>query len=231
MISINPWAKMPTDWITDEKIKKFRFAEDGSTATAALLLFFVLCQTSTEHVLEENASMEVVRVATLTYDDMEKWASLSRAKVALGLKRLLDLKMISRIGTNRAGAYKVEGFEKGKRWAKLPGQALLSPAKTQFLPFTRFMLRSRHEVNALKLHLYYASVRNKIHPHSEVSYETIFEKTGVAERDIPSANSLLLSTGLMHMIGRDKNEDVKQYAANRYFMTGYKHLFILPKAE
>jgi hypothetical protein len=168
--------------------------------------------------------VRVQMVAHLTYDELSALTGLSRKLISGGLKLLETRKMVTRYGSARTGDYCLEGLEEGKRWAKLPGQALLSPAKTEFLPLTRFSLRSKHELNALKLHLYYASVRDRTKPYSQSSFETTWNNIGVPERDIPKANSLLLSTGLLSRFGRDTGEDAKQYESNRYYMEGYDSL-------
>jgi len=175
-----------------------------------------------ETVVAESVITEMV--AHLTYDDFSALTGLSRKSIAAGLKLLETRKMIRRCGSARTGDYHLEGLELSKRWAKLPGQALLSPGRTTFTPLTRLDLRSRHELNALKLHFYYASVRDGKQAYSECTFETINAKTGVAERDIPKANSILLNVGLLSRYARyDKND--KGYSPNRYYMEGYGSLF------
>jgi len=175
-----------------------------------------------ETVVAESVITEMV--AHLTYDDFSALTGLSRKSIAAGLKLLETRKMILRCGSARTGDYHLEGLELSKRWAKLPGQALLSPGRTTFTPLTRLDLRSRHELNALKLHFYYASVRDGKQAYSECTFETINAKTGVAERDIPKANSILLNVGLLSRYARyDKND--KGYSPNRYYMEGYGSLF------
>ncbi|AXV99832.1 hypothetical protein CJO81_03100 [Ralstonia solanacearum] len=166
-------------------------------------------------------------VAHLTYDDFSGLTGLSRKSISAGLRLLEARQMIRRCGSARTGDYHLEGLEPWKRWAKLPGQALLSPAKTSFVPLTRFDLRSKHELNALKLHLYYASVRDRSQAYSECTFETINKKTGVSERDIPKANSILLNAGLLARYARHSKDDGKEvsYSANRYYMEGYGSLF------
>ena len=174
----------------------------------------------------ENADEPVVSemMAHLTYADLGEITGLSRKSIAAGLRLLEAREMIRRCGSPRMGDYHLEGLEPLKRWAKLPGQALLSPARTSFTPLTRLDLRSRHELNALKLHFYYASVRDGQQAYSECTFETINKKTGVAERDIPKANSILLNNGFLARYARyDKND--KGYSANRYYMEGYGSLF------
>ncbi|WP_175709140.1 hypothetical protein [Burkholderia ambifaria] len=270
---IKPWAQMPTEWITDSRVKEFKWTSDGSAGTAALMLFFVLCQCVSDRRLRsiesgpavieqltahgivspyaQHLSNDVVgevgahiaafagvdldgeqpaiveAVARVTYDDFGDLTGLSRKSISAGLALLDARGMIRRDSSTRSSDYVVKGLEPMKRWAKLPGRALLSPAQTSFKPFPHFSLRSKIELNALKLHYYYASVRSAHLAYSECTFETIHDRTGVAERDITRANAFLITVGLMSRCGREELDPGSQiYSANRYYMEGYSGLFI-----
>ncbi|MNC64364.1 hypothetical protein D3C75_1145570 [compost metagenome] len=62
------------------------------------------------------------------------------------------------------------------------------------------------------------------------SFETISEKTGVAEKRIPRANAFLINCGLLANLSREHSEDVKKKEPNKYFMCGYRELFAGQKA-
>jgi hypothetical protein len=83
-----------------------------------------------EVIHEETPLTLTVRA---TYDDLANLTGLSRDRVHAGLKKLMAVKMIWRV--DRSSTYGLSGYSSGKRWAKLPGKALLSPAGTTFLPF------------------------------------------------------------------------------------------------
>ena len=167
-------------------------------------------------------------VARLTYDDLGALTGLSRARISAGLQKLIRVGMIWRV--DESSSYGLVGFGSRKRWAKLPGSALLSAGRTEFYPFKHFTLRSKHELNALKLHLYYANARSQENAYCEVSYRVIHERTGVPERDIPRANSFLISCGILQRTRGLPSEDVKQHEANKYHLTGYEGFFITRKA-
>lgn len=249
MNSVKPWSKLPVDWIRDETIKHFRWADDGSSAISALILLctishfaaelevpsyaFLIKRNVTEHGVSLTRLSTAILMppptqsafgARLTYDDLTALTGLSRLLVSKGLNKLESFGMIRRTG--RSSEYLLPGLDPGIGWAKLPGRALMSATKTSILPFTRFSLRSKHELHAMKLYLYYASIRDKSAPFSTASFETIWKKTGVAERDIPTANSLLLTCGLLTRTHRDSVKDAEQHEANKYFMSGYSSLFI-----
>jgi hypothetical protein len=130
-------------------------------------------------------------IAHSSYDHLGQLTGLSRKLISAGLEVLVQMLMIERVGSVRSGDYRIQDLEPGDRWAKLPGQALLSAGKTNFEPLTRFDLRSKYALAAMKLYCYYASTRDHRSAYSHPSFETSFERTGVAERDIPRANSLL----------------------------------------
>lgn len=155
-------------------------------------------------------------------------AGLSRDRVSAGLQKLLAVKMIWRV--DRSSTYGLSGYGPGTRWAKLPGQALLSPVGTTFQPYSHFHLRSKTELNALKLHFYYASTREKDALYSMVAYPMIQRRTGVSEREIPRANSLLVSCGILARTRGLPSEDAMTHESNKYYLTGYDNFITKKKA-
>lgn len=215
---------MPTEWIDDGTIGTFQWNQDRSTGTAALIIFFTLCHYAALYA--SNPFIDAVMATRLTYDDINHLTGLSRKLISKGLSRLEAAGMISRLDDS-SGRYAISGLDSGQRWAKLPCRALLSPAKTSFHPFLSFTLRSLHELNAMKLYLYYVGIRDRKHPYSASKYETICRRVIVSERHIPGANALLVATGLLSRIERRVDGDEDQpYGANHYFMAGYKDVFI-----
>ncbi len=312
---LKPWAIMPTAWIGAGVLQQFQWKEDGSAGTAALMIYFVLCQLASPRPLRASEKQEPEKeavaapqaagsipiyddlteltadtippwlkgvhsvassaslsdpdgkvlvppnpsilqtlggwgnttsanpsdlktevtdseipdslVARATYDDLAMLAGLSRARVSAGLQKLLAMKMIWRV--DQSSTYGLSGYGPGKRWAKLPGQALLSDAGTTFQPYTHFRLRSRTELNAVKLHFYYASTRGKNALYSMVAYPMIQMRTGISEREIPRANSLLVSCGILARTRGLPSEDAMTHESNKYYLTGYDS-FIPKKA-
>lgn len=316
-MKLKPWAAMPTAWIQAGDLQKFQWKEGASANTAALMIYFVMCQLAAERPLRasenhepaeygappprmappgatyedlldegnmppwqrtsqfiaERASTSVTPekvvvvpnfafaqvggrwgadaaadvakdeadvvehetpnslVVRATYDDFAALTGLSRDRVSAGLQKLLTLKMIWRV--DKSSTYGLAGYGPGKRWAKLPGKALLSPAGTTFEPFAHFRLRSKTELNALKLHLYYASTRPKDALFSMVAYPMIQKRTGVSERDIPRANTLLVSSGILARtrgLPSEHAREPNEHEANKYYLTGYDHFVPKKKA-
>ncbi|WP_076592603.1 hypothetical protein [Herminiimonas arsenitoxidans] len=282
-MNIKPWARMPNTWIRNGTILKFNWVADGSSGTAALILFYALCQyaterlakpiqgkqaavstplenlaisnndknrildistsatvtpdmtshaappwtlgKSTENYLRSSSEETVVgaMVARLTYEDFIQITGLSKKLISLGLQKLLERKLIRRI--DGAGSYEIYGLGSGEQWSKLPGLELLTPAKTSFAPFSNFFMRGRHELNAMKLYFYYASTRDRDNAFSTPAFPTILSKTGVPEREIPKANSFLLTSGLLYRTRSMEKDDTKPHEANHYYLTGYKSFF------
>jgi hypothetical protein len=306
-MKIRPWAKMPAPWIHAGKLKLFSWKEDGSQGTAALMIYYTMCQFATERPLrptenpeppsqtllnsslpptaghstpgvlpqrlpnssnrgpadctqesvfvkpypqaldvafnspEEPSSTdqdtkgeEVAEtapqylIARLTYVDLNLLTGLSRERISAGLQKLMQVGMIWRV--DGVSTYGLTGFGVGKRWAKLPGSALMSLGKTHFTPFKMFTLRSKHELNALKLHLYYANARAHNNAYCEAAYPTIHDRTGVPEKDIPRANAFLIACGILERTRGRPQENVAQHESNKYYLAGCNSFFIAKAA-
>lgn len=90
--------------------------------------------------------------------------------------------------------------------------------------FKSFTLRSKHELNALKLFLYLANVRDRFKQYAEASYETIFKRTGIPERDIRRAINVLNASGLLARVNRESDRDITSWGPNMYYLKGYGDL-------
>ncbi|ACD14723.1 MULTISPECIES: hypothetical protein [Burkholderiaceae] len=232
-MKVKPWSKMPVDWCGDERLKSFTWRTERAAGTAALMLYFVICHLASEakHQLKDlvtrvpadpSLSPAEDTVAHLTYDDFEVMAGLSRKLVSNGLSVLVEKRMIERLGNARASDYALLGSSH-RQFAKLPGKALVSGGGDSFRPLVQMHLRSRCELDALKLYYYYAFIRDRSHLYSEAAFETIFEKTGVSERNIPAANALLVATQFLARIdpGSGAGFRKRKAGANCYYLTGY----------
>jgi hypothetical protein len=186
--------------------------------TAALMLFVALnfmaatWKDEHEHYLAQ---------ADVTYDQLAEATGLSRALISAGLQRLEGLDLIAREGSHQKRTYGIKWPEE-HRFFKLPCHAIVQGNVIR--PFTHFTMRSKHELHAMKLYLYFAAIRSNHLHFSMASYETIFERTGISERDIRKAVSLLISTGLLMGINRDHNHVLTRNEPNKYYLTGYTAL-------
>lgn len=221
MIRVRHWHGMPSLDVR-EALPKLMWAkpEDGSAAaaTAALMLWIALRFTADKTVDDDRQSGWA---STASYDELHEATGLSRTLIAQGLQRLESLGAIARSGSSQRRQYALVSSAMG--WFKLPCQALIVGGRIK--PFLSFTMRSKHELHALKLYLFLASVRANRLPYSMANYDTINSRTGIQERDIPRAINVLNASGLIARVVREAGDDGSRYGPNQYFLTGYQELF------
>ena len=193
-----------------------------ASGTAALMLYVSLLFMSEKLLETDHFGISVTKhVASASYNDLEEATNLSRSMISQGLTRLINLKLINRVGSHQQRRYELAWSEGG--WFKLPCQAIVSSGV--ILPFKNFTMRSRHELDALKIYLYLAARRPNHKPFSMASYETISESVKVTERHIRKALVTLSLCGLLVDIRRNHEDEEKVYGPNMYYLTGHRHLF------
>ena len=219
MIRTKHWHNFPTNLVR-EVLPRFTWAAVGEdspgVATAALMLYVVLRFMADDLSNGQGGSAWVTRA---TYEELGEAAGLSRTTIHAGLQRLQAEKLITAEGSHQKRRYRFAWSEPG--WFKLPCLAIVT--NNQVRPFQHFLLRSKHELHAMKLYLYIAAVRPNKALHTEVSYEKIHERLGIPERDVRKAISLLLTSGLLASSNRD-NVDGTSYGPNKYYLTGYRNI-------
>ena len=129
------------------------------------------------------------------------------------------MNLIAAEGSNQERVYLI--LRNGGRWFKLPCLALFDEGK--ITPFRQLTLRGKLDLHALKLYLYFASVRDNQRMFSMASHEVIHAKTGIPESDIRRAHSLLTSVGLLAAIEREYQGVVeKANEPNKYYLRGHE---------
>lgn len=221
MIRPSLWHRLPTvpvvaalphlSWSTANGAKP-------AAETAALMLFVALNFMATTWTDEQN---QFHALAEGTYVDLGEATGLSRALISAGLQRLTELQLISPEGSHQKRRYKIH-WPAEHRFFKLPCQAIVTGKVIR--PFRHFTMRSKHELHAMKLYLYFASIRGNHSFFSMASYERIFERTGVSERDIRKAISFLIACGLLVSIDRDHKQMIDKNEPNKYYLAGYMAL-------
>jgi DNA-binding IscR family transcriptional regulator len=193
------WVKMPTTWISENKLKLFKWssAGEGSQNTAALMAYIALC-----HRLEADASVLAqipenewgfVRV---TYDDLTEATSISRTKLSQGLTVLENYGLIGR-STGSQSTYNIHGCDGLQPWGKLPYKSLYMG--NRIFPFKDFLLRKGAELHALKLYLLLIARRDRKSNLAIVNYDTIERYSGIPRQHIRTAVSILAVAGLLHV--------------------------------
>lgn len=227
MIKHLPWNQVPSALLREKlPLLKWGRLEGGSTArdTAALMLYVAMIFRQEEQEFENV----VRKIADVSYDGLSDSTGLSRGLISQGLKRLVELGLIVQHGSLQKRFYELQWGTTGA-WFKLPCRAVMK--KGVITPFLAFTLRSKHELNALKLYLYLASARDNSLPYTVSSYETIYKYIDVQERDIRKAISVLIAAGLLRNVARFDTGNNTSLGANHYYLAGDNDLFWAKRAE
>jgi hypothetical protein len=221
MIKPSRWHRLPTVPVL-AALPQMTWNRAGgtppATETAALMLFIALNFMVSTSADEQN---QFHAVAEGTYVDLGEATGLSRALISTGLQRLQALGLMVPEGSHQKRRYKIT-WPVEHRFFKLPCQAITNG--NVIVPFKSFTMRSKHELHALKLYLYFASIRGNFQPYSMASYETIFDRTRIAERDIRRAISMLIGTGLLEGVDREHSLTRGVNEPNKYYLKGYAAL-------
>lgn len=224
-----PWVALPAAQLV-ETLQQLRWRSDPESSPArdlaALMIYvaflFVRAERTIEDIGPQGQTIEKKEWrVSMSYDELEKATDLSRSLIAQGIKRLVSLQLVTPIGSPQQREY-VLPSQPG-RWVKLPCRTVFKQG--EIIPFKSLSLRSKHDLHALKLYLYLASVRDGQRAYSEAQYETIKDRLGIQVRDIRKAISVLITCGLLQQVDRSGTQQEK-YGANQYYLTGYKDLFI-----
>ncbi len=221
MIKPSRWHRLPTAPVLaalPHMIWSSAGGEKPAAETAALMLFVALNFMASTAVDEQN---QFHAVAEGTYVDLGEATGLSRALISAGLQRLQTLGLIAPEGSHQKRRYKIT-WPAEHRFFKLPCQAITNG--NVIVPFKNFTMRSKHELHAMKLYLYFASIRTNHLPYSMASYETIFERTRIPERDIRRAISVLICAGLLEGVDREHSKTRGVNEPNKYYLKGYAAL-------
>ena len=213
-----PWCTVPAEpIITLLPNLKWR-AEAGipASANAAALILYVVLAFEAERV--ETDDVGILGQASVSYTELATITGLSRALISAGLKRLVGLNLVTASGSNQKQVYLIAW--NGGRWFKLPCQAIFRDGKIN--AFRQLSLRSRRDLYALKLYLYFASVRDHGSMFSMASHEKIHKKTGIPENEIRRAHSLLTSVGLLAGVDREFKGLERTNEPNKYYLTGWQ---------
>lgn len=221
MIKPSQWHRVPSEAVKAALPKLSWSTADGAkpaAETAALMLFVALNFMATSWTDEQD---QFHALAEGTYVDLGEATGLSRALISAGLQRLVVLDLIAPEGSHQKRRYKIK-WPQEHRFFKLPCQAIVTG--NVIGPFKCFTMRSKHELHAMKLYLYLASIRGNHTFYSMASYETIFERTRIPERDIRKAISLLIGVGLLVSVDRDHKQMLDKNEPNKYYLAGYQAL-------
>lgn len=224
------WKPMPY-YILREKNALNGFKRNNiSGGVAALKVYIIIC-------LFSNHNEDGDYCASLTYDQISKLASISRALVRKGLLLLSDLELISSkgkkkinyhlVGVNRVGKVYTSAHFNSRMgfWAKLPSIGLIDESG-RIPAFEAMTNRSYLELNALRVFVYLLYIRSNGDVCISVSLAKISNKLGLPIPDILSSIGFLQSTGLLYKVNFFGNS-AKGYdsaASLDFFTCGWEHL-------
>jgi hypothetical protein len=209
-MSMKSWVRLPSGWINEMRLKEFRWGSgDGSSNVAALMVLTVIAQ---------NAD-ETNGVTKFTYDQLQNATGLSRAKISEGIGVLRGLKLIGRSKTKRS-TYKLYGYRPATEggWAKFPANKMYN-SSGNIVAFSDFKLRSRAELEALKLFFLFVARRDIGTNRATISYPKIYEYTGVDPLRIKAALSILATHSLIYIEQRPSTTNING-VSNSYRIAG-----------
>lgn len=200
------WVRCPTAWVREDRgLRRFTFTGNGGAHHTAALM----CLTAILHVADQDTG-----VAWLNYDQLERMIGRSRTLIAEGLRVLGQQGLIRPAG--KRSIYALEGYEPSG-WGKFPLRALYKGETIEF--FDECRLRSRTELDALKLLFLFVALRSEDSNLAKVSYDRINYYTGISRENIKRGTSLLATHGIVfteHAVS-----EVNEYGvANAYRIRG-----------
>lgn len=233
------WVKMPSRWITSGMLRD-NFSSNSNTSTdiAALKLYMYLCMFSRPVIRRKTPLLAMLQPdkpywhqkdeitlseANITYDELTIGCGLSRLLVSRGMKKLIDLKLVSKEGTTRKINYVIQGsLDTG--WCKLPKRQLVK-IEHQISSFHAIKNRYQHERDAIKVFMYLLTIRTNRFQHVDVSRGKISISTGVDLYHIEESLAFLQGIGLLEQVkskGYIKNapDQVDKFRLHRYFVIG-----------
>lgn len=214
------WAKFPTKWIRppENGLRSIVWRKHKGDSIAALLVLISLAVKRNRDKMER--SEENTAIVKATYDKIQDLVGISRSKIAKGLALLMELKIIEHVKNKTRSYYRIIGLDVAGSWAKLPQELLMQQPGHIFEPFN---LRSKSELDALKIYLLLLAFRNDMTGYTNIGYDKITKYTGVIARNIKKAKSHLISLGLIY-VDSDKEDFMEEakHPPMRYKILGLK---------
>lgn len=205
-MAMQKWIHLPSAWIEDGGLKKFRWNAGGSDNSAALMALIAIA-----HRADQGNGF-----ARLTYDELCLATDISRAKLSKGLRLLEERSIIDRWQGGRS-SFQLVGYDLSAGWCKLPAKSLYNGPAID--AFRYFRLRNKTELNALRLYLLFAARRGRDTNLANIGFDRITDYTNIRRHDIKAATSLLASLSLVY-IERVPSAVNEYGVANAYRLAG-----------
>lgn len=221
------WIKLPAKWILNEEdtsyLKGLRWkGSDKAQNTASLMVLLAIASNVSHRQTYKNPEIGKTQ---LSYTDLMSITLLSRGIVAGAIQKLISSGLIEKITDGKVNQYIICNFGEDSGWAKLPAKKLYDTKIEIIKAFKHFKLRSRVELNALKIYFLTVALRNRDTNHAQMTYATITKYTAINQNDISPAISLLVSSELIRVLQIESAHHEKA-VSNAYRLVGldtYNH--------
>lgn len=202
-----PWIRCPTDWVLHtETLPLFKWGEGGGAAHISALM----CLTVIVHESDQTTG-----IARVNYDKFVTATERSRSSVASGLAVLKEMELIESGSTQ--SEYVQTTFDPKAGWGKFPWKPLYRDDTIRW--FSQCHLRSRTELDALKLLYLFVALRDDQSNLATVSYDRITERTKISRQYITRALALLAVNGLV-FVQQVRSAENEYAVANTYRLCG-----------
>jgi DNA-binding transcriptional regulator GbsR (MarR family) len=222
------WVQLPLWWVSDSEdssfLKKLNWNNPGANShnTAALMVLLAIA-TNTSH--RQTHKNPIIGSVDLSFTDLTNITLLSRKLISEGLKKLIESGLIKKSKARKVNQYTLLRTSSSEGWGKLPAKKLYESNLESIKAFKHFKMRSKVELNALKIYFLIVALRGNETNYSQMTYDTITRRTGVRRADINGAISLLVSSELIRVIKLESMKN-KYATVNAYRLIGidsYKH--------
>ncbi|MDB5607990.1 MAG: hypothetical protein JWP25_4890 [Bradyrhizobium sp.] len=215
-MAMRDWVRLPSAWIEQGGLRWLRWSGEEPTGSDNIAALMVLSP------IAHNADDQ--GLAKCTYDQLCLATGLSRSKVANGLSVLEEREVIEREPSGRS-TFQLANYDEAGGWSKLPARRTYG-AGGGIIAFEDFTLRSRTELDALKLYYLFARRRSSQTNMAHLSYDKIEEYSGIKRLRIKKAISRLASAGLVYVehVPSNLNDRGTANAYRLAFLDSYNHL-------
>jgi hypothetical protein len=205
---MNNWVRLPTRWIGADGLNEWAWRSEGAGSNSVAAL---MCLIAIAHVAEQEEGF-----ARVTYDSLYEATGLSRKKISAGLTILGRYGLIDRKVEGRS-RLQLTNFDPKGGWAKLPAKSMYSGGR--IIAFDGFKLRSKAELDALKLYLLFVAFRDRKINAANLSHKSIEKHSGVDGARIKTGIGLLVSQQLVH-VDQVKRDDEEYGVRHTYRVVG-----------
>jgi hypothetical protein len=217
--TLKQWVQLPHQWVYAKKLTSLSWQEHKAVGTAALLVLIPLAHRS------DLAPQDADGWVKLPFAELTELTGISKPLLepAFSLLEKLEIIQRKRPGGGKANLYRITPNQLVKEvetYAALPCRSMYSTDRRRLIPLKDFRLRSRAELDALKVFFLLVAMRDRKTNATRANYETISGYTGVHKNRIRTAISLLLNAPLIHLEELDAGDDPEMHTSHLYRIVG-----------